>query len=171
MSPAGQRVLIHAAAGGVGHLAVQIARSLGAHVIGTASASKHEVLRELGADELIDYREQDFERAARDVDVVIDAIGGDYTARSLRTLRPGGILVSLALNDAQPMPEETARLGVCHRLMLVEAEQTGMRAVAELLRAGELRPVIQATFPLEDAAKAHEIGETNRVTGKLVLTV
>src|SRR6185369_156919 len=102
MSPAGQRVLIHAAAGGVGHLAVQIARSLGAHVIGTASASKHEVLRELGADELIDYREQDFERAARDVDVVIDAIGGDYTARSLRTLRPGGILVSLALNDAQP---------------------------------------------------------------------
>ncbi|ONH32629.1 NADP-dependent oxidoreductase [Pseudofrankia asymbiotica] len=168
---AGQRVLIHAAAGGVGHLAVQIARSLGASVIGTASAPKHDILRQLGADELIDYRDQDFEQAVRDVDVVIDAIGGDYAARSLRTLRPGGVLVSLALGNTAPMTEEAARLGVRHKLMLVEADQAGMLAVAAMVRAGALRPVIQATFPLEDAAKAHDIGEANRVTGKLVLTV
>ncbi|WP_101835230.1 NADP-dependent oxidoreductase [Frankia canadensis] len=168
---AGQRVLIHAAAGGVGHFAVQIARSLGASVIGTASAPKHDMLRQLGADELIDYRDQDFEQAVSDVDVVIDAIGGDYTTRSLRALRPGGVLVSLALGNTAPMAEEVARLGVRHRLMLVEADQTGMLAVGALVRAGELRPVIQAAFPLEDAAKAHEIGETNRVAGKLVLTV
>jgi len=150
---------------------VQIARSLGAYVIGTASAPKHDILRDLGADELIDYREQDFEQIVDGVDVVIDAIGGDYTGRSPRTLRPGGVLVSLALNKAQPMPAETARLGVRHELMLVEADQAGMLAVAAMVRAGELHPVIQATFPLADAAKAHEIGEANRVTGKLVLTV
>jgi NADPH:quinone reductase-like Zn-dependent oxidoreductase len=80
----GQRVLIHAAAGGVGHFAVQIARSLGANVIGTASAPKHDLLRELGADELIDYHAEGFEKAAEEVGVVIDLIGGDYAARSLR---------------------------------------------------------------------------------------
>lgn len=168
---AGQRVLIHAAAGGVGHFAVQIAKSLGAHVIGTASAVKHDLLRELGADELIDYRGEDFERLARDVDVVVDPIGGDYTARSLRTLRPGGVLVSLALTVTEPMPEMAAQLGVSHRLMLVEADQEGMRAVAELARTKRLRPVIESTFPLEEAAKAHTVGDTGRVTGKLVLTV
>jgi NADPH:quinone reductase-like Zn-dependent oxidoreductase len=168
---AGQRVLIHAAAGGVGHFAVQIAASLGAYVIGTASSPKHDLLRQLGADELIDYRDQDFARTVGDVDVVIDAVGGEYPARSLRTLRPGGVVVSLALGNTAPLTQEAARLGVHHRLMLVEADQAGMVAVAAMVRDGRLRPVIEATFPLEDAAKAHEIGETNRVTGKLVLTV
>ncbi|MBL7491875.1 NADP-dependent oxidoreductase [Frankia sp. AgB1.9] len=167
----GQRVLIHAAAGGVGHFAVQIAKWLGAHVIGTASAPKHDLLRTLGADELIDYRDVDFEEAAGKVDAVVDAVGGEYTARSLRTLVPGGILVSLALSDTRPMPEEAAQLGVRHRLMLVEADQTGMLAVADLVRSGALRPVVEATFPLEQAAKAHRLGDTGRVTGKVVLTV
>ncbi|MCW2912092.1 MAG: zinc-binding oxidoreductase [Actinomycetia bacterium] len=167
----GQRVLIHAAAGGVGHLAVQIAKSLGAHVIGTASAPKHDLLRELGADELIDYHAEDFEKAAGKVDVVIDLVGGDYTARSLRTLRKGGILISLVLSDAQLMTELTAELGVRQRLMLVEADQAGMLAVAGLVKSGALRPVIEAAFPLEQAAKAHELGDTGRVTGKVVLTV
>ncbi|CUU54059.1 NADPH:quinone reductase [Parafrankia irregularis] len=168
---AGQRVLIHAAAGGVGHFAVQIAKSLGAYVIGTASEVKHDLLRGLGADELIDYHHEDFERAAGGVDVVIDPIGGDYTARSLRTLRPGGVLVSLALTETQPMPQEAARRGVHHRLMLVEADQEGMLAVAELARTRRLRPVIEAAFPWEEAAKAHAVGDGGRVTGKLVLTV
>jgi NADPH:quinone reductase-like Zn-dependent oxidoreductase len=167
----GQRVLIHAAAGGVGHLAVQIAKSLGAHVIGTASAPKHDLLRELGADELIDYHAEDFEKAAGKVDVVIDLVGGDYTARSLRTLRKGGILISLVLSDAQLMTELTAELGVRQRLMLVEADQAGMLAVAGLVKSGALRPVIEASFPLEQAAKSHELGDTGRVTGKVVLTV
>lgn len=167
----GQRVLIHAAAGGVGHFAVQIAKSLGAIVIGTASAPKHGVLRELGADELIDYHTEDFEKAAGEVDVVIDLIGGDYAARSLRTLREGGILVSLVLSNTHLLTKEAAELGVRHRLMLVEADQAGMLALAELVKTGALRPVVEASFPLEQAPKAHELGDTGRVTGKVVLTV
>src|SRR6202046_1911639 len=92
---AGQRVLIHAAAGGVGHLAVQIAKASGAHVIGTASERNHALVRSLGADEVIDYTSTDFTTAASDMDVVVDPISGDYSARSLRVLRQGGILVSL----------------------------------------------------------------------------
>jgi NADPH:quinone reductase-like Zn-dependent oxidoreductase len=93
---AGQRVLVHAAAGGVGHLPVQIAESRGAHVVGTARAKNHRLLRSLGADELVDYVEGPFEDAVAAVDVVLDTIGGDYAARSLDTLRRGGILVCLA---------------------------------------------------------------------------
>ncbi|MDQ1480615.1 MAG: hypothetical protein QOI44_1476, partial [Actinomycetota bacterium] len=91
----GQRVLIHAAAGGVGHLAVQIAKARGAYVIGSASPAKHDVVRKLGADEVIDYRAVDFLDAVHDIDVVIDPVGGDYVERSLATLREGGILVTL----------------------------------------------------------------------------
>ena len=167
---AGQRVLIHGAAGGVGHLAVQIAKARGAYVIGTASARNHELLRGLGADELIDYTETDFATAATDVDVVLNTIGGgDYPARSLSTLRPGGMLVSLL-----PFPPEVAeqadRLGVRAELMLVEHDHAGMTAIADLVTEGKLRPVIAGVFPLADAAKAHELGETRHVAGKLVLT-
>src|SRR5690625_2222622 len=89
----GQRVLVHAAAGGVGHVAVQIAKARGAYVIGTASAAKHDFLRELGADEVVDYRDRDVEEIAHDVDAVLDTLGGDTSTRSLHTLRPGGIVV------------------------------------------------------------------------------
>src|SRR3954464_1444869 len=91
----GQRVLVHGAAGGVGHLAVQIAKARGAYVIGTASAAKHELLRSIGAHELIDHHSQDFADTVREVDVVLDALGGANWARSLRTLRPGGTLISI----------------------------------------------------------------------------
>ncbi|MCK9895789.1 NADP-dependent oxidoreductase [Frankia sp. AgB32] len=167
----GQRVLVHAAAGGVGHFAVQIARSLGAHVIGTASAPKHDLLRQLGADELIDYRTQDFDRETGDIDVVLDTVGGEYAARSLRTLRASGLVVSLVGINTVALPEQAAALGVRHRMMLVEADQTGMLAVADLARGGRLRPVIESTFPLEQAAKGHDLGDTGRATGKIVLTV
>lgn len=167
----GQRVLIHAAAGGVGHVAVQIAKARGAHVIGTASAGKHEFLRGLGADELIDYRETDFAEAARDVDVVLDTIGGDYVQRSLRTLRKGGILVTILPRGSKELPVEAERLGVRATEMLVDADHSGMKAIAELVEAGKLRAAIAGTFPLTDAAKAHELGDTGRTTGKLVLTV
>jgi NADPH:quinone reductase-like Zn-dependent oxidoreductase len=133
-------------------------------VIGTASAPKHDLLRALGADELIDYRTEDFEQAAGGVDVVVDPVGGDYTARSLRTLRTGGIVVSLT--NTPLLAEEAAALGVRHRLMLVEADHAGMLAVAELLETGALRPVVAASFPMAQAAKAHQLGETGRVTGK-----
>ncbi|MGW4139083.1 NADP-dependent oxidoreductase [Streptomyces mirabilis] len=167
----GQRVLIHAAAGGVGHVAVQIAKARGAYVIGTASAGKHEFLRDLGADELIDYRENDFTEAVRDVDVVLDTIGEENTFRSLRVLREGGIVVSILPMGREELYKEAAALGVRAARMLVEADHAGMRSVADLVDAGKLRATIAGTFPLADAAEAHALGDTGRTTGKLVLTV
>jgi NADPH:quinone reductase-like Zn-dependent oxidoreductase len=167
---AGQRVLIHAAAGGVGHLAVQIAKARGAHVTGTASAGNHPMLRDLGADELIDYQATDFADAVRDIDVVLDSLGGDNPARSLRTLRPGGRLISL-LPLPPEVPAQAARLGLRAEVLLVEADHAGMTAIADLVTAGKLRPVIAGTFPLTEAARAHALGETGHVAGKLVLTM
>ncbi|MCX4681761.1 NADP-dependent oxidoreductase [Streptomyces sp. NBC_01433] len=167
----GQRVLVHAAAGGVGHLAVQIAKARGAYVIGTASAPKHDFVRSLGADEVIDYRSVDFAKAVQDIDVVLDPLSGDTRARSLGILRPGGVLVSLLPGTD---PDEAARadgLGVRVETLLVEADHAGMRAIADLVEAGSLRAHIEAVFPLAEAAKAHALGETDRTTGKIVLTV
>ncbi|MFC9096345.1 MULTISPECIES: NADP-dependent oxidoreductase [unclassified Streptomyces] len=165
----GQKVLIHAAAGGVGHVAVQIAKARGAHVIGTASAGKHDFVRGLGADELIDYHDTDFAEAVRDVDVVLDTVGGDYVQRSLRTLRKGGILVTILPRGSKELAGQAEALGVRATEMLVDADRHGMRTVAELVEAGKLRATIAGTFPLAEAAKAHELGDTGRTTGKLVL--
>jgi len=166
----GQRVLIHAAAGGVGHLAVQIAKAKGAYVIGTASAPNHGLVRGLGADDMIDYHAADFAEAVSDVDAVLDTVGGDYPARSLNTLREGGVLVSL-LPFPPEVATEAARKGVRAQVMLVEADHAGMTAIADLVTEGRLRPVIAATFPMGDVAKAHERGDTGHVAGKLVLTM
>ncbi|MFF8781697.1 NADP-dependent oxidoreductase [Streptomyces sp. NPDC015140] len=167
----GQRVLIHAAAGGVGHVAVQIAKARGAHVIGTASAGKHEFLRSLGADETVDYRETDFTEAVKDVDVVLDTIGGDTSLRSLRVLRPGGVVVSILPVGSNEFFEEAERLGVRAVRMLVDADRADMEAIASLVEAGKLKATIEKTFPLAEAAEAHALGETGRTTGKIVLVV
>jgi NADPH:quinone reductase-like Zn-dependent oxidoreductase len=165
----GQRVLIHAAAGGVGHVAVQIAKARGAYVIGTASAGKHAFLRGIGADETIDYRETDFTEAVKDADVVLDTIGGDNALRSLRVLRPGGVLVSILPGGSDELYEEAERLGVRALRMLVDADRSGMEAIADLVEAGKLRATIAGTFPLAGVAEAHALGDTGRTTGKLVL--
>ncbi|MEU8839330.1 NADP-dependent oxidoreductase [Streptomyces roseus] len=164
---AGQRVLVHAAAGGVGHLAVQIAKARGAYVIGTASAAKHELLRALGADEVLDYRTTDFEDAVSDVDIVIDAVGGDYGQRSLKVLKPGGHLVTLPGPDGLPADPQ----GVHASWVLVEPDLRGLQEIAALADQGLVKPLIDTVLPLEQAAKAHEIGEQGRTTGKIVLTV
>ena len=170
----GQRVLIHAAAGGVGHLAVQIAKARGAYVIGTASAAKHDLLRSLGADEVIDYHKVDVAEAVTDIDVVLDPISADPAgrARSLAVLRRGGTLVSILPTpiDAEELAT-FAEKGVRYAALLVEADHAGMQAIADLVEAGQLRAHIEAVFPLAEAAKAHALGETGRVTGKIVLTV
>ncbi|WP_043670290.1 NADP-dependent oxidoreductase [Streptomyces xylophagus] len=167
----GQRVLIHAAAGGVGHVAVQIAKARGAYVIGTASAGKHDFLRELGVDEAIDYQETDFAEAVKDVDVVLDMLGGETALKSLRVLRPGGIVVSIVPMGKADFYEEAERLGVRAVRMLVDADRADMQAIAELVEAGKLRATIAGAFPLADAAEAHALGGTGRTVGKLVLTV
>lgn len=173
----GQRVLIHAASGGVGHLAVQIAKAADAHVIGTAGAGNHAFLRELGADELIDYRKQDFaevlvEEAAR-VDVVVDAIGGDYGPRSLSVLRPGGILLSISGtgSDRRVTPDGAAALGLRYAEFGYRPSSADLDRIAELVASGALRVHIDRTFQLEDVAEAHRFIETGRVRGKAVLTV
>ncbi|MFH8383979.1 NADP-dependent oxidoreductase [Kitasatospora sp. NPDC018058] len=167
----GQRVLIHAAAGGVGHLAVQIAKARGAYVIGTASGAKHELLRELGADELVDYRTRDVAEAVREVDVVLDPVGGASWSRSLRSLRPGGTLVSIEPpTDAFPLAEAEA-VGVRAVFMLVEPDQQGLREISHLVDTGRLRVLVDTTLPLARAAEAHRLGELGRATGKIVLSV
>ncbi len=168
---AGQRVLIHAAAGGVGHLAVQIAKARGAYVIGTASAPKHDFVRSLGADDVVDYRTTDFRDAVQDIDVVLDPLSGDTRARSLDVLRPGGILVSILPGTDPEEAAKAAARGVRVETLLVEADHTGMNAIAGLVAAGSLRAHVEAVFPLAEAARAHALGETDRTTGKIVLTV
>ncbi|MFI2410854.1 NADP-dependent oxidoreductase [Streptomyces sp. NPDC018947] len=167
----GQRVLIHAAAGGVGHVAVQIAKARGAYVIGTASAGKHEFLRSLGVDEPVDYRETDVTEAVKDVDVVLDTLGGETSLRSLRVLRPGGIVVSILPVGSDEFYEEAERLGVRAVRMLVDADRADLQEIAGLVESGALRPTIERTFPLAEAAEAHRLGESGRTTGKLVLVV
>ncbi|MER6571837.1 NADP-dependent oxidoreductase [Streptomyces sp. NPDC001093] len=167
----GQRVLIHAAAGGVGHVAVQIAKARGAYVIGTASAGKHDFLREIGVDEPVDYRATDVTEAVRDVDVVLDTLGGETSVESLKVLRPGGVVVSILPVGSTEFHDEAERRGVRAVRMLVDADRAGMEKVAELAESGKLKATIAGTFPLAEAAKAHEVGDTGRTTGKLVLLV
>ncbi len=167
----GQRVLVHAAAGGVGHLAVQVAKARGAYVIGTASAAKHDLVRGLGADEVIDYRAKDFTEEARGMDVVLDPFLGEDRLRSLQTLRPGGLLVSILPVGFDEVRARATELGVRAAAMQVEYDHAGMAGVAALVEAGQLRPHVAGTYPLADAALAHAEGETGRVAGKLVLTV
>ncbi|MEU3771706.1 NADP-dependent oxidoreductase [Streptomyces sp. NPDC032472] len=166
----GERVLVHAAAGGVGHLAVQIAKARGAYVIGTASTAKHGLLRELGADEVVDYRSQDFAEVVADVDVVLDALGGEVARRSLEVLKPGGRLVTLPGPDDVPAAEAAER-GVYAAWTLVEPDRKGLEEIAALADRGQLKPLVDTVLPLSEAAKAHEIGELGRTTGKIVLTV
>jgi NADPH:quinone reductase-like Zn-dependent oxidoreductase len=154
----GQRVLVHAAAGGVGHLAVQIAKARGAHVIGTASGAKRDFVLGLGADEVIDYRTTDFTTATGDLDVVLDTIGGDYAPRSRTLLRPGGTYIALA----DPTDDD---------FLLVEPDHAGMLALVDLVVKNQLKVTLDSVFPLAEAAKAHERGETGGATGKIVLTV
>src|SRR5690349_3476902 len=156
---AGQRVLIHAAAGGVGHVAVQIAKARGAYVIGTASAAKHDFLRSLGADELVDYRHEDFTEIDP-VDVVFDTIGGEYAERSAAVLKPGGVLVSIIPGNPGFDVDRAVDLGIRFELFgSVAASGTDLAALPQL------RVQLDHVVPLADAAKAHELVESRRTTG------
>lgn len=167
----GQRVLIHAAAGGVGHLAVQIAKARGAYVIGTASRAKHDLLHDLGIDETIDYRAERFEDALDPVDVVYDLIGGDIAVRSLDVLAPDGRLICLPSGAAADAVNAARERGLRATGMLVEPDGAGLEALAQLVDDRRLRVLVAETFPLERASHAHRAGEMGHTTGKLVLTV
>ncbi|HEX2314071.1 MAG TPA: NADP-dependent oxidoreductase [Thermomonospora sp.] len=167
----GQRVLVAGAAGGVGHLAVQIAKARGAYVIGTARAAKHPFLRSLGADETVDYTTTDVAAEVRDVDVVIQMFGGEAGLRALDCLRPGGILVSGQAAWTPGLHERAAELGVRAAGYLVDPDGAGLEALADLVRRGLLTVHVERRFPLADAAGAHELIAEGRTTGKIVLDV
>ncbi|HEX4220958.1 MAG TPA: NADP-dependent oxidoreductase [Pseudonocardiaceae bacterium] len=167
----GQRVLVTAAAGGVGHLAVQIAKARGAYVLGTARAAKHDFLRSLGVDEPIDYTTVDIPATVRDVDVVLDLVGGEHSVGLVRTLSQGGLIIPVPGGVSADVAAAAARHGVRTSPILVEPDHAGLLALVDLIEADQLKVVVEQTFPLADAGKAHEVGEGGRVVGKLVLTV
>ncbi|WP_371542317.1 NADP-dependent oxidoreductase [Streptomyces sp. NBC_00554] len=164
----GDRVLVHAAAGGVGHVAVQLAKELGAHVIGTARAANHDFLRDMGADELIDYTATDFRIAVTPVDTVLDLVGGSYGPRSLDVLRPGGLLIGASIDPGTDEQQAAAR-GL--RYVWVTAEPSGeaLERITERIETGRLRVTVQRTYPLAEAAAAHRAIEEKRTTGKIIL--
>jgi NADPH:quinone reductase-like Zn-dependent oxidoreductase len=164
----GQRVLIHAGSGGVGHLAVQLAKWKGAYVFATASTKNKALLRELGVDEPIDYKQQRFENVARNIDIVLDTLGGETQERSWSVLKKGGILVSLV----QPPSEDKAQeLGV--RAALLGARPSGeqLSEIAKIIDSGKLAPIINRIIPLSEARRAHELSQSGHSHGKIVLRV
>ncbi|HEX5431573.1 MAG TPA: NADP-dependent oxidoreductase [Bryobacteraceae bacterium] len=165
---AGQKVLIHAAAGGVGSFAVQFAKWKGAFVAGTASGRNQQFLKGLGADQPIDYETTRFEDVVHDFDMVLDTMAGDIRERSWRVLKKGGILVTIL---GQPPVEEGAKHGVRVAGFLVKPNPAELAEIAGLADSGKVRPIIEAVFPLEQAAKAHELSATLHARGKIVLRV
>ena len=164
----GQRVLIHAGSGGVGHFAVQLAKWKGAHVFGTASTKNQDLLRELGVDEPIDYTQQRFEDVARKIDIVLDTLGGETQERSWSVLKKGGILVSLV----QPPSEEKAKeLGVRAAPLGGQSNGAQLAEIAKIIDSGKLAPIIDRILPLSEARRAHELSQSGHTHGKIALRV
>ncbi len=165
---AGQAVLIHAGSGGVGHLAVQLAKNKGAHVIATASSQNHDFVRSLGADEVIDYNTTKFEDVVHDVDVVFDTMGGETQERSWGVLKPGGILVSIVSPDTEQKAKAHGKRGL---MMMAQNNTAQLTELAALIDAGKLKPHVERVFPLAEARQAQETSQGGHVRGKIVLQV
>jgi NADPH:quinone reductase-like Zn-dependent oxidoreductase len=152
----GQRVLVHAAGGGVGHFAVQIAKHLGAHVIGTASSARHQWLHGLGADQLIDHTTVSFEDVLTDMDVVLDLVGdgrGNTSIRSLKVLRPGGLIIAVPGGVSPELAAAADAAAMRATAFLVEPDGTALTRIAELIDAGAIRVEVEEVFPLAEAAR------------------
>ncbi|HFK5511043.1 TPA: NADP-dependent oxidoreductase [Elizabethkingia anophelis] len=168
----GDRVLIHAASGGVGHYAVQIAKHLGAYVIGTSSAKNRDFVLSLGADEHIDYTKGDIEDLVKDIDVVLDGIAGETLLKSLRVVKDNGIVITLPSGDIQEEAlESAAQKNVDLQFYLVSSKKETIRTIANLLEAKALKPRIHQEFSFSEMGKAHSEVETGRVVGKVIVNV
>ncbi len=167
----GQKVLIHAAAGGVGHFAVQLAKHLGAYVIGTSSAANKDFVLSLGADAHIDYQTQRFEDLVQEVDLVLDAIGGDNIGRSLEVMKPGGTLITIPSGMADTVTEQAKAKNVNGFFFLVQSSGDDMKQLAALLEQGILKAHVSLTFPFNDLPQASAQIETGKTKGKLIVTV
>jgi NADPH:quinone reductase-like Zn-dependent oxidoreductase len=166
---AGQSVLVHAAAGGVGLFAVQLAKWAGARVAATVSSAGAELVASLGVDQMIDYRAVDFSRRLANVDVVIDTVGGETRDRSWGVLRKGGTLVAVAMPP--PDPATALQHGVRAAMTLVAPDGQRLAEIGKLIDAGKLRVVIDSELPLEQVAAAHERSESRHARGKIILRV
>jgi NADPH:quinone reductase-like Zn-dependent oxidoreductase len=166
----GDDVLIHAAAGGVGHLAVQVAAARGAKVIATARREQAAKLTELGAERVIDYRDEPFDELLGDLDAVIDC-HGSYGERSLPVLRPGGILVAIPSGVSAELIAAAREANLRATGFLVEPDPVGLAGIAALIEAGELQVHVDRVFELEQVAEAHRVAEAGHGGGKIVLRV
>lgn len=164
----GEKVLIHAGAGGVGVIAVQIAKQIGATVVTTASESNAEYVRDLGADIVIDYRSTDFTKAVSDYDLVFDTMGGDIHLGSYAVLAPGGRMTYL---NADPIPDEIPRDDVTVSNAPVSYDTASLERIAELVDSGAIKPQVSAVVPLAEAISAYDLSQTGHVRGKVVLRV
>lgn len=165
---AGQKVLIHAAAGGVGHIAVQLAKWKGAYVIGTASERNAEFLERIGVDQHVDYTKVQFEDVLHDLDVVYDTLGYDSPVRSSKTLKDNGFLVSILTSGTreEDMPD---RIG--WQWILVGENQPQLIQITEIIEAGELTPTVSHVFSLEQLADAHRQIDTGHTRGKIAIQI
>ncbi len=167
------RVLIHAGSGGVGHFAIQIAKTKGAHVITTSSAKNKDFVISLGADEHIDYRTQAFEEVLTDIDFVLDGMGGEILFNSIKVLKEGGEVLSLP--TPKPVIEEAQKIADAKKAkvsaLLVQSSAKDMNTLKEMLENGTLKPYVSKTFNFEDMAKAHQQLESGRTIGKVVVTL
>jgi NADPH:quinone reductase-like Zn-dependent oxidoreductase len=168
----GDRILIHAGAGGVGHFAIQIAKKLGAYVISTSSAKNRDFIISLGADEHIDYREQKFEEVLSDIDFVFDGMGGEVLNNSLKVVRDGGKIVSLPTHEfPEDLQQAADNLNVELEFVLVQSNGDDMNTLKDMLQTGELKAHVSKRYPFEDMAAAHQQIESGRSVGKIIVNI
>jgi NADPH:quinone reductase-like Zn-dependent oxidoreductase len=164
----GKRILIHAAAGGVGHFATQLAKLKGAYVIGTGSARNEAFVKELGADEFVDYQKTPFETVARDIDIVLDTVGFDTSVRSCQVIKPGGTLVCFV---TPPPAEEVEKHGIQARYASPQATPELLTEIAKVIDQGRVKPHVSQVLKLDDVHEALRLNQTQHTRGKVVMTV
>jgi NADPH:quinone reductase-like Zn-dependent oxidoreductase len=164
----GQRILIAGASGGVGSLAVQLAKAKGAYVIGLASGRNEEFVRDLGADEFVDYTKQNFEEVVKNVDVVLDAVGGETFGRSFGTLKRGGFLVTTV---EFPSEEKAQEFGVKAARVFCKPNAKELAEITRLVDEGKLKAHVSTVWSLAEVKKAHQLSESGRTRGKIVLQI
>lgn len=162
----GQKILITGASGGVGSMAVQIAKAKGAHVTGTASGKNEEFVKTLGANEFVDYTKQNFEEIVKDVDVVFDTVGGDTLERAFQTLKKGGFLVTAV---EPPSEEKAIQFGVKVAMVRVQPNAAQLAEISLLIDEGKLKTYVETILPLAEVKKALELSKSGRTRGKIVL--
>jgi NADPH:quinone reductase-like Zn-dependent oxidoreductase len=165
----GYNVLIHSAAGGVGHYAVQMSKFLGAYVIGTASAANRDFVIELGASELVDYEKERFEHVVNDIDFVLDTRGGDYIDRSLEVLKPGGIIISIPSGTSESVKEKAEAKGFKGEPFSVRPNGKNMKELAELLEKKVIKSFVSKTYKFNEIQSAHRQIESGKTKGKIVV--